>query len=39
VYSQRFRKEDLSEDVKYDPKVLPRDYLEDPQVNHTFEQF
>lgn len=36
VYSQRFRKEDLSEDVKYDPKVLPRDYLEDPREKHTF---
>lgn len=36
VYSQRFRKEDLSEDVKYDPKVLPRDYLENPQEKHTF---
>lgn len=36
VYSQRFRKEDVSEDIKYDPKVLPRDYLEDPQEKHTF---
>lgn len=36
VYSQRFKKEDLSEDVKYDPKVLPKDYLEDPQEKHTF---
>jgi len=36
VYSQRFKKEDLSEDTKYDPKVLPKDYLEDPQEKHTF---
>lgn len=35
VYSQRFRKEDF-EDEKFDPKVLPREYLEDPQAKHTF---
>ena len=31
VYSQRFRREDLDEDIKYDPKVLPTDYLTDPK--------
>src|SRR5574341_370582 len=36
VYSQRFRREDLAEDFKYDPKVLPKDYLENPQPKHTF---
>jgi type I restriction enzyme R subunit len=36
VYSQRFKKEDLSEDTKYDPKILPKDYLENPQEKHTF---
>ncbi len=36
VYSQRFRKEDLEEGMKYDPKVLPKDYLENPQAKHTF---
>jgi type I restriction enzyme, R subunit len=36
VYSQRFRREDLEEDEKYDPKVLPREYLTDPQPKHTF---
>ncbi|AJZ76192.1 restriction endonuclease subunit R [Candidatus Nitrosotenuis cloacae] len=36
VYSQRFRKEDLEEGEKYDPKVLPKEYLENPQPKHTF---
>jgi type I restriction enzyme R subunit len=36
VYSQRFKREDLAEDAKYDPKVLPKDYLENPQQKHTF---
>src|SRR5262245_15133243 len=36
VYSQRFRREDLGEDEKYDPKVLPREYLLDPQAGHAF---
>lgn len=36
VYSQKFRKEDLDEEYKFDPKVLPRDYLENPQEKHTF---
>src|SRR5690606_9692183 len=35
VYSQRFKKEDF-DDEKYDPKVLPKEYLEDPQPKHTF---
>jgi type I restriction enzyme, R subunit len=36
VYSQRFRREDLGEGEKYDPKVLPREYLLDPQPGHAF---
>jgi type I restriction enzyme, R subunit len=36
VYSQRFRREDLDEDEKYDPKVLPREYLTDPQPKHAY---
>jgi type I restriction enzyme R subunit len=36
VYSQRFRREDLDEAQKFDPKVLPREYLENPQVGHAF---
>jgi type I restriction enzyme R subunit len=36
VYSQRFRREDLGEDVKFDAKVLPSNYLLDPQPGHAF---
>jgi len=36
VYSQRFRREDLDEDLKYDPKVLPTEYLVDPKSRDSF---
>jgi len=36
VYSQRFRREDLDEEVKFDPNVMPNDYLTDPQPHHVF---
>jgi type I restriction enzyme R subunit len=36
MYSQRFRREDLDEDIKYDPKVLPMDYLTDPKSRDSF---
>lgn len=36
VYSQRFRREDFDEKEKFDPKVLPTNYLTDPQPGHTF---
>jgi type I restriction enzyme R subunit len=36
VYSQRFSAHDLGEDDKFDPKVLPRSYLEAPQASHAF---
>jgi type I restriction enzyme R subunit len=36
VYSQRFRREDLGEDEKFDAKVLPREYLLSPQPAHAF---
>ncbi|UCB56861.1 MAG: DEAD/DEAH box helicase family protein [Candidatus Omnitrophota bacterium] len=36
VYSQRFRREDLDEDMKFDPKVLPTEYLTNPQAKHSF---
>ncbi len=36
VYSQRFRREDLDEDIKYDPKVLPTEYLIDPKSRDSF---
>ena len=32
VYSQRFQREDFDEDEKFDPKVLPKSYLTDPQA-------
>jgi type I restriction enzyme R subunit len=36
VYSQSFQKGDFDEDEKFDPKVLPRPYLTDPQLKHAF---
>lgn len=36
VYSQRFQRGDFDEDEKFDPKVLPRSYLEAPQIGHAF---
>ena len=36
VYSQRFRREDMPEEFKFDPNVLPTDYLTKPQPHHTF---
>jgi type I restriction enzyme R subunit len=36
VYSQRFFREDLGEGEKFDPKVLPREYLLDPRPGHAF---
>jgi len=36
VYSQRFRREDLDEDLKFDPKVLPTEYLTDPKSRDSF---
>jgi type I restriction enzyme R subunit len=36
VYSQRFRREDLGEDRKFDAKVMPAGYLLDPQPGHAF---
>ena len=36
VYSQKFKREDLEENSKFDPKVLPEDYLTNPQEKHTF---
>ena len=36
VYSQRFHREDLGEGERFDPKVLPREYLLDPQPGHAF---
>jgi type I restriction enzyme R subunit len=36
VYSQRFRREDLGEDQKFDAKVMPAAYLLNPQPGHAF---
>jgi type I restriction enzyme R subunit len=36
VYSQRFRREDLDEEVKFDPNVMPNEYLTNPQPHHVF---
>ncbi len=37
VYSQRFKREDLEDDdVRFDPKVLPEEYLIRPSARHAF---
>jgi type I restriction enzyme R subunit len=39
VFSQRFRRDDLDEEAvgeKFDPQVLPSEYLLNPQAKHTF---
>ncbi len=36
VYHQQFQKDDLEEDDKWDPKVLPKGYLKDPKPAHAF---
>ncbi len=36
MYSQRFFVDDLDEDIKFDPTVLPAAYLTDPQPGHAF---
>lgn len=36
VYSQRFKREDFEEDVRFNPKVLPTEYLTNPQSKHCF---
>ena len=36
VYSQRFRREDFGDEEKFDPKVLPQEYLTNPKVGDAF---
>src|SRR5262249_21366110 len=36
VYSQHFRRDDLGEDDRFDPLVLPEEYLTAPQAKHCF---
>ena len=36
VYSQRFQTGDFGDDETFDPKVLPKAYLENPTAGHAF---
>ena len=36
VYSQRFFREDFEDDEKFDPKVIPSNYLLEPKPGHAF---
>jgi len=36
VYSSRFQMDDFGEEEKFDPKVMPTNYLTDPQPGHAF---
>lgn len=36
VYSQKFKREDLSGESSFDSKALPEEYLTNPQEKHTF---
>src|SRR3954469_14308879 len=36
VYSQRFQRGDFDDEKGFDPKVLPRDYLEKPKLGQAF---
>lgn len=36
IYSQRFQQGDFGDDEPFDPKVLPKNYLENPSVGHAF---
>src|SRR5207244_13431602 len=36
VYHQRFKREDLEGEDKFDPNVLPKGYLQNPKPGHAF---
>ncbi len=36
VYSQRFQRDDLGEGETFDPKILPKSYLEAPHAGHAY---
>lgn len=36
VYHQRFQRDDLEDEEKFDPKVLPKGYLKNPKPGQTF---
>ena len=36
VYSSKFQREDFGDDEKFDPKIMPKAYLTNPQAGHAF---
>ena len=36
VYSQKFMRDDFEDDIKFNPAVLPEEYLTHPQEKHTY---
>lgn len=36
VYSQKFKREDFEDNIKFNPAVLPEEYLTHPQEKHTY---
>lgn len=36
IFSQRFHREDMEEHEKFDPQVIPTEYLTSPKSSHTF---
>ncbi len=36
VYSQKFRREDLEDNLNFNSQILPEEYLTNPQEKHTF---
>jgi type I restriction enzyme, R subunit len=36
IYSQKFQRDDVDEDIHFDPQALPEEYLTNPQEKHTF---
>lgn len=36
VYSQKFMREDFEENIKFNPSILPEEYLTHPQEKHTY---
>lgn len=36
VYSQKFKREDVDDNTTFDPRVLPEQYVTNPQEKHTF---
>ena len=36
LYSQKFQRDDLDDESSFDPRVLPEEYLTNPQEKHTF---